>query len=194
MGTAVTIMAMAFGNLGHSSGTGVLFTRDPSTGQAQVYSGFLSNAQGEDVVVGVRTPEPIARLSDVLPDNYNQLMELANNLEVHYTVVQDLEFIIENARRFLLQTRSAERTVLSAVKTAVDTANECLVTQSQALLRVDAEEISNLLVPQFSDDLSDKTLLDGFLARGAPASPGRPRVLFVSMLPRPPNWLWLARR
>ena len=172
MGTAVTIMAMVFGNLGATSGTGVLFTRDPSTGKARVYGEFLTNAQGEDVVAGVRTPEPIARLNDVLPECYGELMELANNLESHYSDVQDVEFTIENARLFLLQTRSAKRTALSAVKTAVDMANEGLISQSQALLRVDAEELSRLLVPQFSDGLSEEDLEGRFLARGAPASPG----------------------
>ncbi|MCH9016982.1 MAG: pyruvate, phosphate dikinase [Chloroflexi bacterium] len=172
MGTAVTIMAMVFGNLGPSSGTGVLFTRNPSTGKAQVYGEFLTNAQGEDVVAGVRTPEPIASLRDVMPECYDELMELAGNLESHYSDVQDVEFTIENSRLFLLQTRSAKRTALSAVKTAVDMANEGLITQSQALLRVDAEEISHLLVPQFSDDLPEEVLEDRFLARGAPASPG----------------------
>jgi len=172
MGTAVTIMAMVFGNLGPSSGTGVLFTRDPSTGKAEVYGEFLTNAQGEDVVAGVRTPEPIASLQNVMPECYSQLMGLAQNLENHYSDVQDVEFTIENARLFLLQTRNAKRTPLSAVKTAVDMANEGMISQSQALLRVDAEEISHLLVPQFSDDLTEAELADRFLARGAPASPG----------------------
>ena len=172
MGTAVTVMAMVFGNLGPSSGTGVLFTRNPSTGKAQVYGEYLANAQGEDVVAGVRTPEPIATLRDVLPDCFDQLMDLAKNLETHYTDMQDVEFTIENARLFLLQTRNAKRTALAAVKTAVDMANEGLITRSQALLRVDAEELSRLLVPQFSEDLPEDILKDRFLARGAPASPG----------------------
>ena len=172
MGTAVTIMAMVFGNLGPTSGTGVLFTRNPSTGKKQVYGEFLTNAQGEDVVAGVRTPEPISSLQDVMPEVYGQLMELAGDLENHYSDMQDVEFTIENSRLFLLQTRNAKRTALSAVRTAVDMAHEGLITQDQALLRVDAEEISNLLVPQFSDDLDNDELEDRFLARGAPASPG----------------------
>ena len=172
MGTAVTIMAMIFGNLGPSSGTGVLFTRNPSTGKAQVYGEYLTNAQGEDVVAGVRTPEPIASLKDVMPEIYGELMELAENLETHYADMQDLEFTIENSRLFLLQTRNAKRTALSAVRTAVDMVSEGLISQSQALLRVDAEEISRLLVPQFSDEISQDVLDDRFLARGAPASPG----------------------
>ena len=172
MGTAVTIMAMVFGNLGPTSGTGVLFTRNPSTGKKQVYGEFLTNAQGEDVVAGVRTPEPISSLQDVMPEVYSQLMELAGDLENHYSDMQDVEFTIENSRLFLLQTRNAKRTALSAVRTAVDMAHEGLITQDQALLRVDAEELSNLLVPQFSDDLDNDDLEDRFLARGAPASPG----------------------
>ena len=172
MGTAVTIMAMVFGNLGPTSGTGVLFTRNPSTGKKQVYGEFLTNAQGEDVVAGVRTPEPISSLQDVMPEIYGQLMELGGDLENHYSDMQDMEFTIENSRLFLLQTRNAKRTALSAVRTAVDMAHEGLITQDQALLRVDAEEISNLLVPQFSDNLDIDESENRFLARGAPASPG----------------------
>jgi len=172
MGTAVTVMAMVFGNLGPTSGTGVLFTRNPSTGKKQVYGEFLTNAQGEDVVAGVRTPEPISSLQDVMPEIYGQLMELGGDLENHYSDMQDVEFTIENSRLFLLQTRNAKRTALSAVRTAVDMAHEGLITQDQALLRVDAEEISNLLVPQFSDDLDNDESENRFLARGAPASPG----------------------
>ena len=172
MGTAVTIMAMVFGNLGPTCGTGVLFTRNPSTGKKQVYGEFLTNAQGEDVVAGVRTPEPISSLQDVMPEIYGQLMELGGDLENHYSDMQDMEFTIENSRLFLLQTRNAKRTALSAVRTAVDMAHEGLITQDQALLRVDAEEISNLLVPQFSDDLDNDESENRFLARGAPASPG----------------------
>jgi pyruvate,orthophosphate dikinase len=172
MGTAVTIMAMVFGNLGPTTGTGVLFTRNPSTGKKEVYGEFLTNAQGEDVVAGVRTPEPISSLQDVMPEVYGQLIELAGDLENHYSDMQDVEFTIENSRLFLLQTRNAKRTALSAVRTAVDMAHEGLITQDQALLRVDAEELSNLLVPQFSDDLDNDDLEDRFLARGAPASPG----------------------
>mgnify|MGYP003322074931 FL=1 len=172
MGTAVTIMAMVFGNLGPRSGTGVIFTRDPSTGDAQVYGEFLTNAQGEDVVAGTRTPEPIDSLQHIMPECYGQLMNLVENLETHYSDVQDVEFTVENARLFLLQTRSAKRTALSAVKTAVDMANEGLISQADALLRVDAEDISQLLVPQFSDKSSEADLANRFLARGAPASPG----------------------
>ncbi|PKB80077.1 MAG: pyruvate, phosphate dikinase [SAR202 cluster bacterium Io17-Chloro-G9] len=172
IGTAVTIMAMVFGNLGPTSGTGVLFTRDPSTGRNQVYGEFLANAQGEDVVAGVRTPEPISNLAQVLPENFTELMDLSGQLEQHYRDVQDVEFTVENGRLFLLQTRSAKRTPLSAVKTAVDMVGENLINRNEALRRVDAEEISQLLVPQFASDLSQGELQASFITSGAPASPG----------------------
>ena len=172
MGTAVTIMAMVFGNLGHTSGTGVLFTRNPSTGLKQIFGEFLTNAQGEDVVAGVRTPESLTNLLNAMPECYGQLMELVDNLETHYSDMQDVEFTIENNRLFLLQTRNAKRTALAAVKTAVDMTEEGLISKADALLRVEAEEISHLLVPQLSNDLSEDVLTDRFLARGAPASPG----------------------
>ena len=172
MGTAVTIMAMVYGNLGPDSGTGVLFTRDPSTGQRQVYGEYLSNAQGEDVVAGVRTPEPIASLAQAMPRMSNELLGLAANLEQHYRDVQDIEFTIENSRLYLLQTRAAKRTPLSAVKTAVDMVKEGLIGQTEALQRVDAEEISQMLVPQFANGASRESLDGRFLASGAAASPG----------------------
>ncbi|MCH8282836.1 MAG: pyruvate, phosphate dikinase, partial [Chloroflexi bacterium] len=119
LGTAVTIMAMVFGNLGSTSGTGVLFTRNPSTGQREIYGEFLSNAQGEDVVAGVRTPEHISGLFEVMPEAYWKLIELAHRLESHYRDVQDIEFTIENSRLFLLQTRNAKRTPTASVRAAV---------------------------------------------------------------------------
>jgi pyruvate,orthophosphate dikinase len=120
MGTAVTIMSMVFGNLGPTSGTGVLFTRNPATGERKIYGEFLPNAQGEDVVAGVRTPQPIAALVAVMPEAAEQLMELAAQLETHYRDAQDIEFTIENGRLFILQTRNAKRTPPAAVKIAVD--------------------------------------------------------------------------
>ena len=172
MGTAVTIMAMVYGNLGPDSGTGVLFTRDPSTGQREVYGEFLSNAQGEDVVAGVRTPEPIASLGQAMPQMSKELLGLAANLEQHYRDVQDIEFTIENSRLYLLQTRSAKRTPLSSVKTAVDMVKEGLIDRREALRRVDAEEIAQLLVPQFAQGQSPELLESRFVASGAAASPG----------------------
>ena len=172
MGTAVTIMAMVFGNLGPTSGTGVLFTRDPATGRRQVYGEFLSNAQGEDVVAGVRTPQPLSSLADTLPEAHQQLLGLVQRLETHYRDVQDVEFTIENSRLFLLQTRSAKRTALAAVKTGVDMVDEGLISREEALRRVDPEELSQLLVPQFKADMDSDEVHAAFLAVGSGASPG----------------------
>ncbi len=172
MGTAVTIMGMVYGNLGPTSGTGVLFTRNPSTGERQVYGEFLTNAQGEDVVAGVRTPEPLSALAKVMPNRSRELLTLAANLEKHYRDVQDVEFTIEQGRLYLLQTRNAKRTPLSAVKTAVDMVQEGMIDREQALLRVDPEEITQLLVPQFATDLSQEELEGQLVATGAGASPG----------------------
>ena len=172
MGTAVTIMGMVYGNLGLTSGTGVLFTRDPSTGKREVYGEFLTNAQGEDVVAGVRTPEPLSALAGTMPERSEELLRLASNLEEHYRDVQDVEFTIEQGRLYLLQTRSAKRTPLSSVKTAVDMVREGMITQAQALKRVDPEEITQLLVPQFAADLSPSELQERLLTTGAGASPG----------------------
>ena len=172
MGTAVTVMAMVFGNLGSTSGSGVLFTRDPSTGANQVYGEFLSNAQGEDVVAGVRTPQRISALLEVMPRAAQELLELSRELEAHYRDVQDVEFTIENERLFILQTRNAKRTPLSAVKTAVDMANEGMISREEALRRVDPEEMVQLLVPQFRIDMKSEQVQDAWFARGAGASPG----------------------
>ena len=172
MGTAVTIMGMVYGNLGPTSGTGVLFTRDPSTGRREVYGEFLTNAQGEDVVAGVRTPEPLSALANVMPERSEELLSLASNLEKHYRDVQDVEFTIEQGRLFLLQTRNAKRTPLSSVKTAVDMVHEGMIDREQALKRVDPEEITQLLVPQFAADLAEEELEARLLATGAGASPG----------------------
>jgi pyruvate, orthophosphate dikinase len=172
LGTAVSIMSMVFGNLGPTSGTGVLFTRNPSTGQKSVYGEFLVNAQGEDVVAGVRTPKLISSLADELPQAHQELMDLAQRLETHYRDVQDVEFTVEDGRLFILQTRSAKRTATASVKIAVDMVQEGLITREEALGRVDPEEISQLLVPRFSDDLAAEDLQESLLAQGAPASPG----------------------
>ena len=172
MGTAVTIMGMVYGNLGPTSGTGVLFTRDPSTGRRDVYGEFLSNAQGEDVVAGVRTPEPLTALAKTMPERSQELLSLAADLESHYRDVQDVEFTIEQGRLYLLQTRNAKRTPLSAVKTAVDMVHEGMIDRERALQRVDPEEITQLLVPQFAADLSEEELQERLITTGAGASPG----------------------
>ena len=172
MGTAVTIMGMVYGNLGPTSGTGVLFTRNPSNGRREMYGEFLSNAQGEDVVAGVRTPEPLSALAGAMPERSEELLRLASSLEKHYRDVQDVEFTIEQGRLYLLQTRNAKRTPLSAVKTAVDMVREGMIDREQALKRVDPEEIMQLLVPQFAADLSQDALAERLLTTGAGASPG----------------------
>ena len=172
LGTAVTIMSMVFGNLGETSGTGVLFTRNPSTGQPEVYGEFLANAQGEDVVAGVRTPQPISSLADVMPQAHRELMDLARSLETHHRDVQDVEFTVENGRLFLLQTRSAKRTPLASVKIAVDLANEGLIQRNEAIQRVQAEEMVQLFVPCFKLETESPELNDARLTRGFGASPG----------------------
>ena len=172
LGTAVTIMAMVFGNLGSTSGTGVLFTRNPATGDREVYGEFLANAQGEDVVAGIRTPELITSLAGALPEVFNQLMDLAAQLESHYRDPQDIEFTIENGRLFILQTRSAKRTPMAAVKTAVDMVKEGTINREEALRRVNAEDVGQLLVPQFKVEIESDEVQSTLLAQGSGASPG----------------------
>ncbi len=172
MGTAVTVMTMVFGNLGPTSGTGVLFTRNPVDGERQVYGEFLSNAQGEDVVAGVRTPQPISELAAALPEASERLMGLAGNLETHYRDVQDVEFTIEDGRLFILQTRSAKRTAGAAVKAAVDMVKEGAISREEALLRVDPEDVGQLLVPVFKTDIESNSVLASLMAQGSGASPG----------------------
>ena len=172
-GTAVNVMAMVFGNLGEDSGSGVLFTRNPANGQRHLYGEYLANGQGEDVVAGIRNPDPISSLAERLPEVHQQLSEMAQRLENHYRDVQDIEFTVEAGRLYLLQTRNAQRTVQAAVKTAVGMVEEGLITAEEGLRRVNPEELSQLFVPQFdaqarADAVSNNT----FLARGFGASPG----------------------
>ena len=169
MGTAVNIMAMVFGNLGNDSGTGVLFTRNPSTGHRALFGEYLINAQGEDVVAGTRTPQDISTLSEVLPEVYTQLEGLANGLEAHYRDVQDIEFTVEAGRLYVLQTRNASRAPQAAVTTAVEMVNEGAITREEALRRIDAEDLASLFVPQFQASEKDRAVP---LARGTGASPG----------------------
>ncbi|MCH7621639.1 MAG: pyruvate, phosphate dikinase [Chloroflexi bacterium] len=172
LGTAVTIMSMVYGNLGDTSGTGVLFTRDPSSGKKEVLGEYLPNAQGEDVVAGGRTPRPLAELATSMPQVYRQLTAMAHQLENHYRDLQDIEFTVEEGRLFLLQTRNAKRTPMAAVRAAVDMAEEGLITRQEALLRIKPDELSQLLVPKFTEDLDSAEAQNSLLARGAPASPG----------------------
>lgn len=169
LGTAVTVQSMVFGNKGPTSGTGVAFTRDPSTGKAALFGEFLLNAQGEDVVAGIRTPKPIAELAESMPEVHKEFVETAQRLERHYRDMQDIEFTIEDGRLFFLQTRSGKRTALAAVNVAVDLVNEGLIDKNEALLRVEPAHIDQLLHPTFDPAaLASATLL----ATGLPASPG----------------------
>lgn len=167
IGTAVNVQSMVFGNLGETSGTGVCFTRNPSTGENIFYGEFLMNAQGEDVVAGIRTPMPISELKRIMPKAYDQLVKIYLKLEKHYKDMQDLEFTIEDRTLFLLQTRSGKRTTQAAVKIAVDMVKEKLITQKEAVLRVVPESLDQLLHPMI-DPKQKKTVL----AKALPASPG----------------------
>ena len=171
LGTAVNIVTMVFGNMGADSGTGVAFTRDPNTGEKVLFGEYLTNAQGEDVVAGVRTPEKISHMRDELPEVYAQFEEIGQKLERHYRDVQDLEFTIERGTLYMLQTRSAKRTAPAAVKIAVDMANEDVLTKEEALQRVDPAQIVQLLLPRF-DEAAKAQVADRLLGKGLNASPG----------------------
>ena len=169
IGTAVNVQAMVFGNMGATSGTGVAFTRNPATGENKFYGEYLMDAQGEDVVAGIRTPLPIATLSKVDRKSYRQLMDIRSQLEKHYRDVQDIEFTIERGKLYMLQTRSGKRTAAAAVKIAVDMAREGLISEKDAVLRVDPKSLDQLLHPMF-DPKAEKTAEQ--IASGLPASPG----------------------
>ncbi|MEZ5910720.1 MAG: PEP/pyruvate-binding domain-containing protein, partial [Hyphomicrobiaceae bacterium] len=178
-GTAVNVQAMVFGNMGKSSATGVAFTRNPSTGKREVYGEFLVNAQGEDVVAGIRTPQSLTEvarreagddnpsLEALMPDVYESLAQVFDRLETHYRDMQDVEFTIQHGKLWILQTRSGKRTVQAAIKIAVDMANEGLITRDEALLRLDAEGLNQLLHPTLDPDAERQVI-----ATGLPASPG----------------------
>lgn len=166
-GTAVTIQSMVFGNMGQTSGTGVLFTRNPSTGEKVLYGEFLINAQGEDVVAGIRTPEPIEALRREMPAVYDQLIDIKDRLEKHYRDMQDIEFTVEEGKLYFLQTRNGKRTAQAAVKIATDLVREGLLTKEEALLKIDAKALDQLLHPHL-----DATAAKQVVAVGLPASPG----------------------
>jgi len=168
-GTAVNVQEMVFGNMGENSGTGVAFTRNPSTGEKNLYGEFLMNAQGEDVVAGIRTPQSIDQLKEVMPDVYKQFTDIAEKLEKHYRDMQDMEFTIENGKLFMLQTRNGKRTAAAALKIAVDLVNEGMLTKEEAILKVDPRQLDSLLHPQF-DAAALKAAKPA--ARGLAASPG----------------------
>jgi pyruvate, orthophosphate dikinase len=167
LGTAVNVVQMVFGNKGESSGTGVCFTRDPATGDARVYGEFLANAQGEDVVAGIRTPQPITRMADVLPGAYDQLLETLRRLEEHYRDAQDVEFTVEEGTLYLLQTRTAKRTAAAALKIAVDLVDEGLIAKEEAVVRIDPGQLDQLLHPTIDPDARVEVV-----AKGLNASPG----------------------
>jgi pyruvate,orthophosphate dikinase len=173
LGTAVNVVAMVFGNMGPDSGTGVAFTRDPATGEKLLYGEYLPDAQGEDVVAGIRTPQKLAQLERIMPEQYQQLLQIAKRLEGHYRDAQDLEFTIEQGSLYMLQTRSAKRTARAAVRIAVEMVQEGLISKEEALQRVEPSQINHLLLPRFEDAAKLQTEKDGnLLARGLNASPG----------------------
>ncbi|MFA5821154.1 MAG: pyruvate, phosphate dikinase, partial [Candidatus Gracilibacteria bacterium] len=176
-GTAVNIQAMVFGNMGEGCGTGVAFTRNPSTGERELYGEFLINAQGEDVVAGIRTPQPILELESVNPEALEQLLAVRELLEAHYRDMQDIEFTIEKGKLFLLQTRNGKRTAGASVRIACDMVDEGLISKEEAILKVEAKQLNQLLHPQIK-----KTALREVLTKGLPASPGAAcgKVVFTS--------------
>ena len=169
MGTAVNVQSMVFGNMGETSGTGVAFSRNPATGENVLYGEYLMNAQGEDVVAGVRTPEPISHLKDLMPEVYEEFANTAQTLEKHYKDMQDMEFTIQDGKLYLLQTRNGKRTAQAAVQVAVDMVEEGLVDEKEALLRVNPQDLDGLLHPTFTQAAIDKSEA---LTVGLAASPG----------------------
>jgi pyruvate,orthophosphate dikinase len=167
LGTAVNVVQMVFGNKGDESGTGVAFTRDPSTGEQGLYGEFLADAQGEDVVAGIRTPQPLAKMKERLPEAFDDLIETMRRLEEHYKDMQDIEFTVEDGRLYLLQTRSAKRTAAAALKAAVEMVDEGLITREEAVARIDPGQLDQLLHPRLDPDASYDVV-----ARGLNASPG----------------------
>src|SRR6202522_1458351 len=168
LGTAVNVQAMVYGNLGDTSGTGVGFTRNPATGAKEFYGEFLMNAQGEDVVAGIRTPVPILELEKVMPHVYDQLREITTRLEKHYKDMQDFEFTIQDGKLYMLQTRNGKRTGLAAVRVAIQMVEEGLITKEEAIFRVEPNQLYDFLVPR----LDEKSTKVEVLATGLPASPG----------------------
>ncbi len=178
LGTAVNVQAMVFGNLGNTSGTGVGFTRNPAIGAKEFYGEFLMNAQGEDVVAGIRTPLHIAELEKVMPDVYNQLREITSRLEKHYKDMQDFEFTIQEGKLYMLQTRNGKRTGLAAVRLALEMVEEGLISKEEAIFRVEPNQLYDFLVPR----LDEKGVKVEVLTKGLPASPGAAvgRIVFTA--------------
>lgn len=169
LGTAVNVQMMVFGNAGEDSGTGVAFTRDPATGKKQLFGEYLLNAQGEDVVAGIRTPQPIETLRSSMPHLYDQFATIAEKLELHYRDMQDLEFTIENGKLYMLQARNGKRTPTAAVKIAVDLVSEKLISKQEAIMRIKPESVQAILYPEFDEQALAENKI---VASGLPASPG----------------------
>ena len=178
-GTAVNVQSMVFGNSGDKSGTGVAFTRNPATGEKALFGEYLINAQGEDVVAGVRTPSPISKLHEEMPEVYQQFADIADRLEKHYKDMQDMEFTIENGKLYMLQTRNGKRTAAAALKVAVDLVDEGMIDEKEAVCRVDPKQLDSLLHPQFDAAALKKAQAIG---KGLAASPGAAcgRVVFTA--------------
>ncbi|MGD9559218.1 MAG: PEP/pyruvate-binding domain-containing protein, partial [Oscillospiraceae bacterium] len=160
-GTAVNVQSMVFGNSGERSGTGVAFTRNPATGEKALFGEYLINAQGEDVVAGIRTPSPISHLADQMPEVYNEFKDIAQRLEDHYRDMQDMEFTIEDGKLYMLQTRNGKRTAAAALKVAVDLVDEKMITEKEAVMRVEPKQLDSLLHPQFDPEALKKAEVIG---------------------------------
>ena len=171
-GTAVNVQMMAFGNMGDDCGTGVAFTRNPATGEKGLMGEFLMNAQGEDVVAGVRTPMPISKMAEVLPDVYKQFLDVCKTLETHYRDMQDMEFTIEQGKLYMLQTRNGKRTAAAAIKIACDLIDEGMITEKEALMQIDAKSLDMLLHPQFDAAALKAADKNNIVGKGIAASPG----------------------
>jgi len=169
LGTAVNVQSMVFGNMGDDSGTGVAFTRNPATGERKLYGEFLINAQGEDVVAGIRTPQSIEKLNEVMPEIYKQFVQVADLLENHYKDMQDIEFTIEKGKLYILQTRNGKRTAFSAIRVAVELVQEEKITKEEALMRIEPSQLDQLLHPTFDSNALKRAMP---IAKGLPASPG----------------------
>lgn len=169
LGTAVNIQSMVFGNMGQTSGTGVAFTRNPSTGENKLFGEFLMNAQGEDIVVGIRTPEDISTLKDIMPEVHDKFIEITNILENHYKDMQDIEFTIEKEKLYILQTRNGKRTAKAAINIAVGLVADDIIDKKEAIMRIEPNQLDQLLHPTFEE----KSLKEAnIIAKGLPASPG----------------------
>ena len=171
-GTAVNVQMMVFGNMGETSGTGVAFTRNPATGEKGLMGEFLLNAQGEDVVAGVRTPMPISKMAEVMPEVYEQFNKICNILEKHYRDMQDMEFTIENKKLYMLQTRNGKRTAAAAIKIACDLIDEGMISEQEALMQIDAKSLDMLLHPTFDVESLKNADKNNVVGKGIPASPG----------------------